>query len=79
MYQIPTTSKKEKRLLTVTFFVTFASFVILFFKLLDNIVTFIECELENRERLSDLTLLLNSQPTEKTDEIRNKKCSSKLR
>lgn len=39
MYQIPTTSKKEKRLLTVTFFVTFASFVILFFKLLDNIVT----------------------------------------
>lgn len=64
MYQIPTTSKKEKRLLTVTFFVTFASFVILFFKLLDiNIVTCIECELENRERLSDLTLLLNSQPT----------------
>lgn len=63
MYQIPTTSKKEKRLLTVTFFVTFGSFVILFFKLLDNIVTCIECELENRERLSDLTLLLNSQPT----------------
>lgn len=63
MYQIPTTSKKEKRSLTVTFFVTFASFVILFFKLLDNIVTCIECELENRERLSDLTLLLNSQPT----------------
>lgn len=64
MYQISTTSKKEKRsFITVTFFVTFASFVILFFKLLDNIVTFIECELENRERLSDLTLLLNSQPT----------------
>lgn len=63
MYQISTTSKKEKRLLTVTFFVTFASFVILFFKILDNIVTCIECELENRERLSDLTLLLNSQPT----------------
>lgn len=46
MYQIPTTSKKDKRSLTVTFFVTFASFVILFFKLLDNIVTCIECELE---------------------------------
>lgn len=63
MYQKPITSKGEKSSITVTCFMTFASFVILLFKLLDNIVTCIECELENRERLSDLTLLLNSQST----------------
>lgn len=64
MYQIIITNKGGGEFINCNFFllITFASFVILFFKLLDNIVTCIECEFENRERLSDLTLLLNSQP-----------------